>query len=232
MERRTPVAAAGFVHVVLMVAVAAVALPLPRLRTQEFTLPEDARFQVAYVPPVPRVPAALVGADIARRFSDPIVFVIGEVRSPGVVELRQTSSFAEVLFLAGSLTVAAGRRVVVLRPGQGPTAKVTLPGAAGALVIAGSLDHPPSLSDGDTVYIPPADVFAVLGEVRQPGVYILDATTSVIKAVALAGGLAEHGSRRQFTILRVIDGERVALGAAATDVIVPNDIVRVHRGLF
>ena len=223
--------AAGFVNIVLMAATAGAALLLPALRNQELTLPEDARFQESYVPPRPRVPAALADPNISRQFSGPIVFVIGEVRTPGIVRLQEASSFAEVLLLAGSPTVAAGRRVVVLRPSQGPTV-VTLPGATGAVAIVGSLEEPPALSEGDTVYIPPADVFAVLGEVRQPGMYMLDATTSVIKAVALAGGLTERGSRRRLTILRVINGKRVALRAATTDVLVPNDIVRVHRGLF
>ena len=61
-------------------------------------------------------------------------------------------------------------------------------------------DHP--LRDGDTLLVPAGNTFHVLGEVRRPGAYPLDPTTTAIGALTLAGGFTEEALRTQVKLTR------------------------------
>ncbi len=55
-------------------------------------------------------------------------------------------------------------------------------------IIRGRLDNNIVIQPGDVVYIPPADVFYVAGEVRSPGQYTLRQDITLRQAISLAGG--------------------------------------------
>ena len=59
----------------------------------------------------------------------------------------------------------------------------------------------------------------VLGEVRQPGMYTVDPTVSLVGAVALAGGHTQEGNLRDVTVVRegAVIRNRPALGASLQD---------------
>lgn len=50
----------------------------------------------------------------------------------------------------------------------------------------------------------------VYGEVQQPGVYPVVGTSSLLKAVASARGLAEYANSRDVVVLRTVNGQRLA----------------------
>ena len=56
-----------------------------------------------------------------------------------------------------------------------------------------------------------AQRFAVDGAVLRPGIYVAKGDTSLLQAVAQAGGPNEVGNVDDVTIVRVVDGQRVAL---------------------
>ena len=55
----------------------------------------------------------------SRQFNSQRVFVVGEVRTPGVVPLSGTLTLVEALTRVGSLTESAGGELVVIRPAEG-----------------------------------------------------------------------------------------------------------------
>ncbi|MBO0724968.1 MAG: polysaccharide biosynthesis/export family protein [Blastocatellia bacterium] len=55
-------------------------------------------------------------------------------------------------------------------------------------VFRGRLDNNIIVQPGDLVYIPPADVFYVAGEVKMPGQYLLRQGITLRQAISLAGG--------------------------------------------
>jgi polysaccharide export outer membrane protein len=53
--------------------------------------------------------------------------------------------------------------------------------------------------------------FYVVGEVVKPGAFPLRGHTSVLQALALAGGLGEFSARREVTLVRAADGRRYSV---------------------
>ena len=168
------------------------------------------------------------------------VYVLGEVRSPGVYTLQGNMSLIEVLAAAGSTTSAAGNEVQIVRPtddrGSGPV----LPGATESDdVVRVSLQdiRTGKLSEifirgGDTVYVPPAERFFVTGQVRSPGSFVWESGTTVLQAISLAGGLTERGSNRGIKILRVVDGEQEELSVGLNNPVEPDDTITVRQRFF
>jgi polysaccharide export outer membrane protein len=77
------------------------------------------------------------------------------------------------------------------------------------------------VADGDVVNVLPADEFYVTGLVDKPGAYPLRRRTTVLEAVALAGGVDRRASPEGTQILRVADGRREIIGA---------DLNRINEG--
>jgi polysaccharide export outer membrane protein len=88
------------------------------------------------------------------------------------------------------------------------------------------------LRDGDTVFVPRAATFFVLGEVRAPGTFSILEPTTVLQALALAGGLTERGSDRRVRIIRFVDGRKTELKAKLDELVRAGDTVVVGQRLF
>jgi polysaccharide export outer membrane protein len=74
--------------------------------------------------------------------------------------------------------------------------------------------------------------FFIDGAVNRPGGYPYQPGLSVNKAAALAGGFTERASREKIIIVRKITGVETTIEAAASDVILPGDIVTVQERFF
>ena len=117
-----------------------------------------------------------------------------------------------------------------------------LPGDTGsAEVMRVSLDGPARgrltanilLQDNDTIIVPPAERFYVTGFVKQPGSFVLRPGMTVRQAIAEAGGITERGSTRGIKIIRKVkDGKEVELDAEMSDLVQPNDTIRVRQRLI
>jgi polysaccharide export outer membrane protein len=185
----------------------------------------------------PRV-AVTLDAHRGRR-----IFIFGAVASPGAYALTEGQTLIEALVRAG---YASASQVVVVRPKQ-PSAGPTLPENAGdAEVIRvnlkelekdvenGSLARNIPLHDGDTVFIPRSDptrIF-VTGQVRNPGAYSITENTSVLQAVALAGGVTESAAINRLRIMRIVDGKQKTLNVKITDIVQPGDTLVVPERYF
>ena len=170
------------------------------------------------------------------------VFVMGEVRSPGAYALAAGTSLIEVLALAGALTTtASGTAVVVRDAGQVPQdGAATRPAGDGAETIrvnlrdleSGDLSGNVVLRDGDTVFVPRAEVVYVFGEVRSPGSYAIQDGMTVLQALSLAGGSTEFGALNRISVMRVVDGEQVEIRVQLDDLVERDDTIRVPVKFF
>ncbi len=175
------------------------------------------------------------------QFKSQSVFVMGEVRAPGKYLLSGAVTLLEALAQAGSPTPQAGHDILILHPKTpSPTGAAILPSAGDAdiqrvnlrQIESGELSKNVSIRDGDTIFVPKADRFFVIGNVRNPGSYILEPDMTVLQAVSLAGGVSERGSNRRIRIERVVDGQRKAIDVKPTDVVLPGDTITVRQRLL
>jgi polysaccharide biosynthesis/export protein len=116
----------------------------------------------------------------------PRVSVLGAVRTPGVFDIRESTTLAEALAAAGGpLPMADLRRVMITRADQTVmTADLAETGKSGRL--EGNI----ALVTGDIVVVPegPPATVLVLGEVAKPGSIELHGQARLLDALSLAGG--------------------------------------------
>lgn len=170
------------------------------------------------------------------------VFVVGEVRSPGAYPLAAETSLIEILALAGLTPEASGAAVVVRSGGRMPVAGGAgpPPSADNADTVrvnlrdleGGDLSRNVVLRDGDTVFVPRAEVFYVFGEVREPGSYPIQEGMTVLQALSLAGGSTEFAALNRLTVMRVVDGEQVEIRVRLDDLVRRDDTIRVPVKFF
>lgn len=171
------------------------------------------------------------------------IYVLGEVRNPGKYSIKGTVTLLEVIANAGSLTPTAGDSIIVQRYKDGipVVSEPALPGddrAAEVMRVSmneireGRISANLLLQDGDTIFVPQAPKFYVTGFVKSPGAYVLTPGMTVQQAIAVAGGLAERGSTRGIKIIRKVNGKDVEVGVNMSDLVQPNDTIRVRQRLI
>jgi polysaccharide biosynthesis/export protein len=218
-----------------------------------FTFPLIGRVQAQNVTP------RMVEQDIAKRLGDglyknpqvsvnvetyasQVVFVVGEVRQPGSYPLTGDTNVLAILARAGSTTPAAAGEILLVRaragqPGAGPT----LPdGDEGADVARIDLSNPRTnasaqrtlVRNGDTIFVPKAESVFVFGQVRTPGAYPIQKGTTVLQALALAGGLTEQGSTSRLKLVRTINDKQTSITIKLTDIVRGGDTIIVPERFF
>ncbi len=122
------------------------------------------------------------------QFSARNISVLGEVQSPGRIQLLGPEPLGDVLALAGGETIAAGNDIEIQhRASNGKTDSRHVEYAQG--------EDPASLQStliapGDTVLVHRAGIIYVLGAVNRPGGYLMvnGGMLNVVQAISLAGG--------------------------------------------
>jgi len=186
-----------------------------------------------------RDPRVAVSLD---QFKGQRIFVFGGVGSPGTYPLQDGQTLIEVLARVGYPT---SPEAIILRP-KHPTGP-TMPDSAGDAEVfrvnvrelekdveRGSLARNMVLKDGDTIFVPrtdPTRVF-VTGQVRTPGAYPITEGTTVLQALALAGGPTEEAAVNRLRIVRIVSGRQESIKAKLTDVLLAGDTVVVPERYF
>jgi polysaccharide export outer membrane protein len=170
------------------------------------------------------------------------IFVVGEVRQPGKHTISGRMTLLEALSQAGGTTASAGTEIVVRRPKDAgaPVGPVDPADDSRSDVIARvNLDDLQSgraanvgIQDGDTVFVPKAEMFFVTGYVRSPGSYVWEKGMTVLRAISLAGGVTERGSSGRVRIIRIVKGDRKEIRVQMTDLVLPNDTIEVPQRYF
>jgi polysaccharide biosynthesis/export protein len=170
------------------------------------------------------------------------IFVTGEVRSPGKITMTGALSLIEALALAGSPTTSASNEIIVVHPRK-PSAEgqPTLPGESRDAETTrvdlkqlqiGKAGKNVVLHDGDTIFVPKAETFYITGQVRSPGMFVLDPGMTVLQALSIAGGLTERGSDRGIKIIRFVNNKRTEIDAKLTDSVKANDTIQIRQRFF
>ena len=173
------------------------------------------------------------------------IYVIGEVRNPAKYTIEGQTTLLEVIAQAGSFTPNAAQNIIVTRYKEGLTGVVAgtpvAPGdPRGAEILRvnreelseGKLQANIILQDGDTIFVPAAEKFYVMGMVKTPGQYVLQPGMTVRQAISMAGGLTERGSDRRIKIIRKVNNKDVEIDAQLSDPVRPNDTVRIAQRLL
>jgi len=167
------------------------------------------------------------------------VFVIGEVRTPGTYTLSGNMTLVEVLARAGStLPTASGDAVIVhAEDATGPVLPVS--GLENVVRVnlrdleRGQFSQNAALRNGDTVFVPRAETVYVFGQVRNPGAFALQQQkTTVLQALALAGGITDRGAQSRIKIRRVENGKEREISVKPSDLVRPGDVVVVPERFF
>jgi polysaccharide biosynthesis/export protein len=170
------------------------------------------------------------------------IFVIGEVRSPGTYPLTGGMTLIEAVASAGATLPSAAGEILVVRPPSGRQASgPILPNQVEqsevmsvdlAALQRGIVSSNVALQDGDTVFVPRAEMVYVYGQVRSPGAYAVEKGATVLQALSLAGGVTERGSTGRIRIMRVLDGKKKELRVKLTDLVEPGDTIVVPQRFF
>ena len=145
------------------------------------------------------------------------VFVLGEAERPGAYVLTGPLTLWEILSQAGGPSKLAGNQLILVRPQnkivpgqQQATRENSIQRFSIGQIQAGVMEENIPLQNGDTILIPKAQGFFVLGEVKNPGAYKLDHETTILEGITLAGGFTNIAAPGRTRIIRTTPkGEEV-----------------------
>jgi polysaccharide export outer membrane protein len=165
-----------------------------------------------------------------------VVYVWGQVKIPGAVTLMGNISLTEALAKAGSPTPDAGSYIEINRKPRGPSVDAAAKSAPERIAMADLQSGRAQnivLADGDTVFVPKAEMFFVTGYVKNGGPFLHQDGMTVSKALSMAGGVLEKGSRNRIRITRTIEGREVLIKDVKLDFLVhPGDSIDVLSRLW
>ncbi len=128
------------------------------------------------------------------------ISVLGEVQKPGIYPLLGSRNLYDAISVAGGTTPKAGRYVLITRRNdpQHPVRVLLLTGAAE------SMENNVTVDPGDTIVVSKAGVVYVVGEVRQPGGFVMENGNdiTVLKAIALAQGTNPNAALNAARLIR------------------------------
>ena len=169
------------------------------------------------------------------------VHIVGEVRNPGTYPLAGDMSLIEAVARAGSTLPSASGEALVVRARAGqPTSGPVLPKGDETDVTtvnlkelqSGGLSQNVALKDGDTIFVPRAESVYVFGQVKSPGAYPIQRDTTVLQALALAGGVTDRGATNRIKIVRIEKGKTIEVSVKLTDIVRAGDTIMVPERFF
>ncbi|UCG77250.1 MAG: SLBB domain-containing protein [Nitrospirota bacterium] len=158
--------------------------------------------------------------------------ILGQVNKPGIYVLSGNTTLLELLSNAGGLTKDAGEKAIIKRE-RSSDEKEILTIDLKRLVEDGETSLDVALMDKDNIFISKAGVYFITGEVRDPDSYKHEQGTTVIKAVAKAGGFTDTAALKKIRIIRKVDGkEKVIEKVKMDEPVLPDDVIIVPESFF
>jgi polysaccharide export outer membrane protein len=182
--------------------------------------------------------------------------VLGAARNPGSYPLRANERILDGLSKAGGVRkekegwmepVGGGNRAMLIRtqnPNTMQERKIVINIDLAGLLKGRDQISNILLANKDVLFIPAAEHFYILGEVKNPGSYTIpNKEITLVEAISIAGGFTPIASRNKTRIIRVEDGiEKVIVvrvdaiteaGKKIEDVIIrPDDVIVVPESFF
>ena len=160
------------------------------------------------------------------------VSVLGQVNRPGRYPLESTAMrLTEMIATAGGVAATGDDRVVVTgtREGHAFRKEIDLP----SLFLNPNAVDDIVLQGGDAIYVHRAPVFYIYGEAQRPGAYRIERGMTVRQAIAQGGGPTPRGTEKDPRVeRRKADGNVETITPALTDLVQPDDVIRIRESLF
>ncbi|WP_173655790.1 SLBB domain-containing protein [Sphingomonas turrisvirgatae] len=156
-------------------------------------------------------------------FASRYVTVLGQVRQPGVVPIDRSYRVSEIIARAGGVASDTIDTITLTRP-DGKSVDLSLRRIATA-----GPEGDPMVADGDKVYVAPAKVFYINGQVNKPGTYPIVQGMTVQMALSYGGGLTAIGSSKRVKITR---GSTELARVKPTEIVQPDDVIVVGERFF
>lgn len=133
-------------------------------------------------------------------------FIQGAIRYPGVYVIKGRASLLKLITMAGGLSENHGSAAFIIREIAAPDGEnkeeYEMIRVGINAVLNGQTDHNAAIQPGDTINIPPANVFYVAGEVVAAGSYPLKEGTTLRQAISLARGMTFKAASSRGVIFR------------------------------
>jgi polysaccharide export outer membrane protein len=144
------------------------------------------------------------------------VTLVGEVVKPGTFAALGRHTLGDYLAQAGGLKDTASSTVTLIRPGVADPIRVPLGPDPSFSRYAGIAIFP-----GDEIRVGKVGMFYVVGAFKNQGAYPLKNTTptTVMNAIAVAGGVGYEASSSEARIYRTNSGRRVEINIDAGEII-------------
>jgi polysaccharide export outer membrane protein len=170
------------------------------------------------------------------------VILLGEVKKPGSYIIKGKTHILELISEAEGLTDDAGRTVVIIRPDSSKQNSASSSAVENSenKTITIDLDQITDKNaddrffavNGDSIYVGKARRIFVTGEVNKPGEFKWEKELTVHQAISRAGGPTKRGSAGRTRIIRTENGQEKEIKPDLSDLVMPNDIIKVPESYF
>lgn len=162
-----------------------------------------------------------------------VVQVTGSVNRPGDIMLSGTEMTLTRALSRAELTALSGSYVEIRRRKPGADPNDQGPDAFDLIRVERKdledMKVDPTLRDGDRIFVPKAPVFFINGFVKTVGPQVWSPGMTVGKAIAMAGGISEQGTRNRLQIRRLVNGEYKLIAVKENTLVLPEDQIEVPR---
>jgi len=174
--------------------------------------------------------------------------VLGTVKNPGSYSLCSRERVLDAISKAGGIDLKqAGKKGMIIRtedPKTDSERKIVINLDLEGLLKGSDQISNIFLAEKDTLFIPKAERFYLIGQVQRPGSYpIAEKDISLVEAISTAGGFTQIAARNRTRIIRVENGiEKIIevrvdditeAGKKIQDVIIqPDDVIVVPESFF
>lgn len=173
-----------------------------------------------------------VAVDVLRVRSR-VASILGEVNRPGRYAIEGRLTLLELLAMAGGVREGASDTAVLIRPGIDPFTQQRVELFVGNRQLPARQIQNVVLQAGDVVFLAQAPRFYVHGEVSRSGSFPVEPDLTVMRAIAIAGGMTQRASDGRISINRKgPDGAIVKIKAKLDDAVLPGDVVFVDERFF
>jgi polysaccharide export outer membrane protein len=185
-----------------------------------------------------------------RKFS-----VLGAVKGPGNYPLQAREKLLDGISKAGGIADGDGAAkssgeaqeamvIRVLNPGKADEQKIVITVDLQGLLKGRDQVSNIYLADNDVLFIPKADYFYIIGEVKNPGSYaFVKKNITIVEALSIAGGFTRIAARNKTRIVRIENGAERIYDVNVDEItkagkmiqaipIKPNDLIVVPESFF
>ncbi|MDR4506140.1 MAG: polysaccharide export protein [Candidatus Scalindua sp.] len=169
------------------------------------------------------------------------VFVLGQVKNPGVYNIKSNIYLLELISMAGGFTDQAEHSVTIVRSrsSQNVGEVVSRSGKQEEIykIDLGEFKEDRKhdafvIKNGDYIYVNKKSRFFITGQVMKTGDFAWEKDLTVRQALSLAGGTTTSAAEKHITIIRVKNEKEVIVKVKMEDLVEPNDVIQVPERLF